>query len=100
MTLAEIMRAIESKARVIQAKDKKRANFDYILADLIGISVARVHNSRNKMPPIHEVYPSLFEIQEEDEAEKQDELSALRFKLFAQSFNKRFENNEEVRQAE
>ena len=44
------------------------------------------------MPPISEVYPSLFENEavEEEIQKKKDELSALRFRQFAQSFNKRF----------
>ena len=48
------------------------------------------------MPDISEQYPSLFdsvEIQEQKQ-KKKDELSALRFKLFADSFNKNFDNKE------
>lgn len=65
-----------------------------MLADLIGKSVGRIYNSANVMPDISEVYPSLFdsvEIQEKKQ-ENKDELSALRFKLFAESFNKKFED--------
>lgn len=71
---------------------QERASFDYILADLIGRSVARIHNSDNTMPTIGEVYPSLFDSQKIEEAKsvKEDELSALRFRQFAKSFNKRF----------
>lgn len=67
-----------------------------MLADLIGKSVARIYNSANHMPDISEQYPSLFdsiEIQEQKQ-KKKDELSALRFKLFADSFNKKFQNKE------
>lgn len=70
-----------------------------MLADLIGKSVGRIYNSANVMPDISEVYPSLFdsvEIQEKKQ-ENKDELSALRFKLFAESFNKKFEDKGEAK---
>lgn len=92
MTIAELVRLIESKKRIQKAAQVERASFDYALADLIGRSVSRVFNSSNKMPEIYDVYPSLFEREEIDEKrqEKIDELSALRFRDFAQSFNQRF----------
>lgn len=64
----------------------------YNLADLIGRSVARSFNSANKMPDIGDIYPTLFdsEVIKQKKQEKQAELSALRFKLFAQSFNQKF----------
>lgn len=92
MTLAELERALASKRRMIKAQAQEKASFDYLLADLIGKSVARIHSSANHMPEISEVYPSLFdskEIQEKRQAQKA-ELSALRFKLFAKSYNDRF----------
>lgn len=92
MTIAELERALESKRRIEKARAQEQASFDYILADLIGRSVARIYGSANKMPELIEVYPSLFESQQIDEqkAVRQDELSALRFKQFANAFNKRF----------
>lgn len=83
MTIAELTRAIESKQRIETKRAKEKASFDYILADLIGRSVARIHSSSNKLPTIAEAYPSLFV------AEEKDKLSAIRFKKFASSFNKR-----------
>ena len=93
MTLAEVNRVVESKQRVQKREQQEKASFDYILADLIGRSVARVYSSSNKLPAIEEVYTSIFdakELQEQKEA-KQAELSALRFKQFAQAYNKKFE---------
>lgn len=92
MTLAELERAIASKRRVQKLQAQERASFDYLLADLIGRSIARVQSSSNKMPEISEFYPALFdseEIQQKKQAQKA-ELSALRFKLFADSYNKKF----------
>ena len=77
---------------MLKEQEKKQASFDYILADLIGRSVARIYNSSNNMPTLSEAYPSLFNEAEEKEKtqEKQDELSAIRLKQFAQTFNKKF----------
>lgn len=75
---------------------QERASFDYILADLMGRSFARTQHSANRMPTIQEAYPSLFsednipEQIKEKQAEKKAELSALRFKLFVDAYNKKF----------
>lgn len=92
MTIGEVERAFKSKKRVQESKEKEKAIYDYILADLIGKSMARMYSSTNKMPEISEAYPWLFDSQEmqEKKQEKKDELSALRFKLFAQSHNKKY----------
>ena len=92
MTIVEIERAINSKRRVKKIEAKEKASFDYILADLIGKSVSRIYNSSNKIPEINEVYPSLFASQEVEEqrAAKRDELSALRFRQFANAHNKKY----------
>ena len=93
MTLGEVIRAIESRNRLIRMDAKERAVFDYTLADLIGRSIARIHSSSNKMPEINEAYPTLFEsaeIQEQRQARK-DEMSVIRFRQFASSYNKKFE---------
>lgn len=93
MTIAELERAFQSKRRIQEAKEKERAIYDYELANLIGRSLARLQSSVNTMPDISEAYPWLFDSQEiqEKKQEKKDELSALRFKLFAQSHNKKLE---------
>lgn len=92
MTLAELERAIDSKRRIQKQQAQEKASYDYILADLIGRSVARIYNDNNTMPEIATVYPTLFDTKaiEEKKAEKQAEISALRFKQFATSYNKKF----------
>ena len=92
MTIAEINREVDSKKRIEKEKAKEKASFDYILADLIGRSIARIHSSSNKLPTIAETYPSLFVAEEVEEQiqKRRDELSALRIKQFSASFNKRF----------
>ena len=92
LTIAELVRAIESKKRQQKVEAQQQAVFDYILADTIGRSVARIHSASNRMPQLHEVYPSLFDSEEAEQKrqQKKDELSALRFKQFAMSFNSKF----------
>lgn len=86
MTLAEVTRAVEAKQKVEKLELKQKAIFDYKLANLIAIGFA------NRLPDIWEMYPTLFNSEEEIEKreKKQAELSALRFINFAESFNKRF----------
>ena len=86
----------KSKQRTTITESKERAVFDYLLADLIGKSVSRIYSNSARMPELYEVYPSLFEQEdiEEKKQEQRDTLSALRFKQFAQSYNKRFKKEE------
>lgn len=93
MTLAEIARAISSHNRVKKAQAQERAGYDYILADLIGRSVSRIYGSSNKMPPLQEIYSSLFDSKaiEAQQQQRQDELSAIRFRQFANAYNKKFQ---------
>jgi hypothetical protein len=92
MTLAEINRQIESYNRVYKLEQQEIATHNYILADLIGRSISRVYSSANHMPEIYEAYPTLFDSKETEEkrAEQKAELSALRFKQFAQAYNKKY----------
>lgn len=92
MTIGEVERAVESKKRVEKAKMQDRATLDYILSDLIGRSIARLYSSSATMPEIQDVYNNLFDEKEieEKKQEKTLELSALRFKQFAQSYNNKY----------
>ena len=98
MTCAEVERAVLSKKRVMKMQAQEKAVYDYILADLIGQSVARIYGSENKYPDIADVYPTIFDKQkiEEQRQRQQDELSAQRFKQFAESFNKNYKKKKEV----
>ena len=92
MTIAEIDRAIASRQRQQKQQAQEKATFDYILADLIGRSIGRIYSSSTRIPDISEAYPSLFDSKEVEDsrAARKAELSALRFKQFADSFNKKF----------
>ena len=92
MTIAELTRAVESKKRLMKTKAQQQAVFDYALANLIGCSIARIYSSSSKFPDISEVYPTLFDSEEikQQKQQKKDELSALRSRQFAQSYNDKF----------
>lgn len=92
MTLAEIIRYIDSRKRIQKLEAQEKATFDYQLADLIGRSISRIHSSQNKMPSIAEAYPALFDSEEIEakKQEKKDEISVARFKQFAQAHNKKY----------
>lgn len=103
MTIAELNRFIESYNRTKKQEAREKAAFDYIQAGLIGRSVAS-YFSKIGIPPIEEVYYYLFTDNEEVEQKKQEkqkainELSALRFKQFANSFNKKYQHKEANKQ--
>lgn len=92
MTLAEINRALNSKRRQLEVEERRKATFDYILADLVGRSIGRIYSSSAKMPELAAIYPTLFDSEEikAQKQAKQAELSAIRFKQFADTYNKKF----------
>lgn len=99
MTIAELGRAIASKARIEKHRAQEKATYDYILADLIGKSISRLYSSSARYPDIGAVYPTLFdsnEIQEQKKV-KQAELSAARFKQFADTFNRKFKEVADIK---
>lgn len=92
MTIAEIQRWIEGATWRL----KNKAVFDYQLADLIGISSARMLSKDVTLPTIEEVYPSLFEAKEKEEegpTVKDDimTISQNRFLAFARAHNARMQ---------
>lgn len=92
MTFAELERLILSIRKREKQRLQEKASFDYMLADLVGRSVSRIYNSNSKFPVIQDAYPTLFDNAELEEkrAQKKAELSALRFRQFADSYNKKF----------
>lgn len=91
MTIGELVRLFDSKMRVKKVQDQELAIHNYILGDLIGRSMARLHSSSATYPQIYEVYPSLFDKDEFEERrqERITEESIKRLTQFAESFNKR-----------
>lgn len=82
---------------------KSKAQFDYMLANLIGVSVSRVISKEAEFPSIEKVYPVLFEkeLAEQEKQQKEEEIaitnSTNRFLEFALKHNARIkEHKEEV----
>lgn len=92
MTFAELDRLVASKQRMEKHRAQERATYDYILAAMIGRAFSAGMDSKAKFPEIYEVYPSLFDREERENQKKEqsNQLSALRFKQFAQSYNKKY----------
>lgn len=67
MTYGEILMTIEAYNERLLVNLKEKAVMDYQLANIIGLSVARLMDNNAKYPEIHEVYPSIFK---EPETEK------------------------------
>lgn len=96
MTLAEVIRFEDGAMWRMQMK----AQSDYTLANLIGISTARIMSSEVQYPSITEAYPWLFEkeIAEEKKKEQETEIatqnSVNRFLEFALRHNARMGKEE------
>lgn len=98
MTPGEVVRLVNSRYRVRKLEAKEKATYDYVLANLIVKGFSIVMGSKDNFPALEEAYPKLFdeEVEARDEQiqEQKEQLSVLRFKQFAQSYNKKFKNKE------
>ena len=98
MTPGEVNRSIESRNRIKRMETQEKASYDYILANLIVKGVGITLGSKASFPSLQESYPGVFDdvIKEQEEKiqEQKTNLSALRFRQFAQSYNNRFKNKE------
>ena len=86
MSVGEVERYLKG----VEWRMKLKAQFDYSLADLIGISAARMVSNDVKFPTIGEAYPTLFAKQEQEEASKEKiatQNSVNRFLEFAAKHN-------------
>lgn len=94
MTIGELDRYFESQRRQELHRLKEKATMDYTLALLIGRAF-RGSDEENPFPDLYEVYPKLFYDEAVKKAEEQqaiqDQLSAIRFIQFAESFNSKFD---------
>ena len=98
MTIGELERAVASAVRLERQRAQQQATYDYILANLITKGVGKVLGDKSAYPSLEEAYPGVFDdIAQEQQAKLEEQkmnLSALRFKQFAQSYNERFNNKE------
>lgn len=95
MTMAEVQRELEAIQFRKEIPNKDKAYFDYMQAQLIAIGIGCSING-GEFPKIQEVYSSLFVVNEEALQAEKDEISAIRFRQFAELHNKQL--NSEVKQ--
>lgn len=100
MTIAELNRYIESWQRRTKREAQERAAHNYILAGLVGRSIASYFSEEIEMPKVEEVYSSLFEDKAEVTKQQKEtlktELSALRLKQFATFHNEKYKVVEKI----
>lgn len=96
MTVAEVERHMKGW----EWRMKTQAQFDYKLADLIGVSVARVVSNDVNFPSIGDCYPHLFDEDMKKAEEKQKEVrmesSINNFLAFAQKHNAKISKGAET----
>ena len=93
MTLAEVVRW--EKGAIFRLKSK--AQFDYILADLIGISVGSKFSDKIEYPTIEKAYSGLFDEQKEEQNNEEiiAQNNVNRFMEFALRHNAMMKKGEE-----
>ena len=93
MTLAEVVRW--EKGAIFRLKSK--AQFDYILADLIGISVGSKFSDKIEYPTIEKAYSGLFDEQKEEHNNEEiiAQNNVNRFMEFALRHNAMMKKGEE-----
>lgn len=98
MTPGEVYRSVYSRQRVRRLEAQEKASYDYILANLIIKGVGMTLGSKGEFPTLEEAYPGLFdevvEKRNEEIRNQKMNLSALRFRQFAQSYNDKFKRKE------
>lgn len=98
MTPGEVVRSIESRARVRKLEAQEKATYDYVLANLVVKGVSITLGSKGSFPTLEEAYPNLFDdvaAKHNEELQRQKmNLSALRFRQFAQSYNNKIKEKE------
>ena len=97
MTPGEVLRLVQSRAKLRKMEAQEKASYDYILANLIVKGVSLTLGGKGSYPTIQEAYSGLFddrvdEAKSEEIQQQKMILSALRFRQFAQSHNNKFEN--------
>ena len=80
----EVDRLLKAFSKRREAEEKRAALHMYTLADLIGVSIGRYLNDKNKYPPIELVFPELFE---EEAEERRTQQSVNNFIKFAAAHN-------------
>ena len=73
MSIGEVARRVESYERTYRRELKDKASFDWILGNLIGISVGRCLDSDTTYPEIYEAYPTIYSSEEVEELKQKEQ---------------------------
>lgn len=87
MSLDEIKRYKESFIRKYEREQKKELSQIYILADLIGLSNARIHIKNATYPALNELFPKLFTEEEIIDEDLEEQKAVAWIYKFANSYN-------------
>ena len=103
MTPGEVVRLVQSRARVRRLEAQEKASYDYILANLIIKGIGMTLGSKESFPTLEQAYPGIFddlaEKRNEEIQKKKMDLSTLRFRQFAQSYNDKFKKQGGAKEA-
>ena len=101
-TLTQVTRYVKAHNQKQMNKMQEQAYFDYQLANLIGMSVARLLSKDAKFPKFEDVYPFINNNQETNSVgedgmtieERQAELNRIRLMEWASQMNNKFKEGE------
>lgn len=94
-TLAQVTRYVESYNKQQEAQLQEKAFFDYQLANLIGLSVARLLSKDAKYPTFEKAYPFINNAQpKEVDEEWEMEVQHNKLREWAEQMNKKFKVDE------
>ena len=90
MTYGEITDTIDAYKENERLRIREKAGFEYQLANLIGLSVARIMSEDAKFPSLKEAFPTIFVDLEDEEPIVQDwKIAKARLMQYAESNNKK-----------
>lgn len=91
MSIAEVIRAIESFNRQKELEMKTIASQNYVLAGLIGAFVAHVLSNEAEVPTLEQAYPALFgNDQKQEDIKPKEDINVARFIQFAIRHNLKY----------
>lgn len=97
-TLNQVLRYVKSYQEKQKRELEQQAYMDWQLANLIGLSVARLLSKDAKYPELEKAYPFIGQSSESKEVDEEWELELQRIKLaeWAEQMNKKFAKEDEV----
>jgi len=89
LTYGEIKATIEAKQANIKLRIREQASLDHRLANLFGLSMARLQSDKVEFPSLKEAYPNIFSDLVEEEPQEDWEVSKIKMIQYAEANNKK-----------